>query len=93
MLVLFLKLAFGPCWKRWVCSLLSDREFHWIAFSQSWFTFARQQETIDSITVEDEALLPDETRSMPVSVLGGLHQEGNHQSQAGAQEYQRTAHS
>lgn len=47
---------------------------------------------VDRITVEDEALLPDVTWSMPVSVLGGLHKEGN-QSQAGAQEYQRTAHS
>lgn len=37
---------------------------------------------VDCITVEDEALLPDVTWSMPVSVLGGLHKEGN-QSLAG----------
>lgn len=45
---------------------------------------------VDSITLEDEALLSDGTWSMAVSVL---HQEGNDQSQAGVQEYQRTAHS
>lgn len=48
---------------------------------------------VDDINVEVEVLLPDETLSRPVSVLGWLHQEDNHQSQAGAQEFQTTAHS